>query len=238
MSRVLRLSLGSRISLFDGAGGEMEAEIVSLQDDQVKVKIVEIISSGIQNPTGETSTPLSIELALPLLKSGKLETVFRMASELGVRGFHLFTSEYTVPRPAPARLEKKYERWRRIILDSVRISGLRYLPCLSQVQPFEILLPRLTERSTVLLAHPGEDLANGQESQLMLPEVFSPGPGRAPGKFQVCLVTGPEGGFTSQEVKTARDCGVQICSLGDRILRAETAPVAATCVILTRFGEI
>jgi len=227
LSHVLRVRPGTIVHIFNGSGGEVEAVVMSAEKNGVFVRITKPADT-----TDRVMEPaLSVELALPLLKSDKLETVLRMATELGAAGFCLYHSNRSIPKPDPAGFEKKRTRWEKIILDSVRISGRRFLPPLHEPCFLERLLEQRAAAGPVILAWEGEGyphLTNLLSSLAPLSEEIK----------RLCLVTGPEGGFPREEVEQAENRGVYVCSLGPRILRAETAPIAALAAIMNYSGEM
>ena len=263
---VLRLSQGAPVLVFDAHSREMEGVVESLDPEGVAVRLtalssprslipgrsIEQESAGIPSAPGSApkSPRIRAALALPMLKSDKLETVLRMATEIGAGSFHLFASTRSVPRLDQTSLEKKIRRWQRIIQDAVRVSGSGAVPSISLYPSLDHLLSALIPHGPVILAY--EEKGFPLLSQLLpaIPLISSDSmtsleqggisETHAQESFQspLTLVTGPEGGFSPEEVEKAKRCGVYVCSLGVRILRAETAPIAALAVILSYGGEI
>jgi len=263
---VLRLSPAAPVLLFDAQGREMEGVVESLDPQGVTVRLTALSSpeslhpprlhesESAEIPSVPGSDPKSpwirAGLALPMLKSDKIETVLRMATEIGADSFHLFASARSVPRLDQATLEKKIKRWQRIIQDAVRVSGTRAVPPISVYPSLDHLLSALIPHGPVILAYEEKGFPLLSQLLFSIPlissdHVKSPSEAGLSGTqvqdgFQrrVTLVTGPEGGFTKEEVEMAKLRGVFVCSLGPRILRAETAPIAALCAILSCGGEI
>ena len=263
---VLRLSQAAQVLVFDAHSREMEGVVESLDPQGVTVRLTALSSprrlipgrsneqEGAGIPSARCSDPMfrriPVALALPMLKSDKLEIVLRMTTEIGACSFHLFASRRCVSRLVQTSLEKKIERWKRIIQDAVRVSGSGAVPPISLYPSLDHLLSALIPHGPVILAY--EEKGFPLLSQLLLTiPLISSDPvtsfqeGGLSGTqvedgFQrhITLVTGPEGGFTPEEVEKAKRCGVFVCSLGPRILRAETAPVAALAVIISYWGEI
>jgi 16S rRNA (uracil1498-N3)-methyltransferase len=184
------------------------------------------------------------------LKSDKLETVFRMGSQLGTGAFHLFLSKRCIPHPGDAGPAGKMKRWEKIILDSVRISGRSIVPCLKYYDSLENLFKAVCENRKILFAYekPGLPLLSDvlsamssgtfREESLSLHQEKERNQSRAFPFDGIILVTGPEGGFAREEADMAVRYGAGVCSLGEGILKAETAPVAALAVTLSFLRKI
>ncbi len=229
--RVLRLDCGTTVSLFNGRGKEVWGVVESANPTGATVRITQ--ASHFTELSRETKTP--VDLILPLLKAHKLEIALRMATEFGASGFWLFTSEHSVPIPQAPGIENKLRRWEYVILEAVRLSGRTILPRLSAPSPLGLLLPELAHTHIIIFAYEGENLKKLSD---ILSTLCSPSGTNQVEQERVCIVTGPEGGFTPGEVDMARRCGAYLCSLGRCILRAETAPIAALSVMLAHFGEV
>jgi len=222
VSNVLRLKAGNPLCVFNGYGSEFPALIESVTSNEVEIRI-----TGTENSINkELKEPLDI--ALPLLKSDKIETVIRMLTELGVSTVHLFNSQRCVSKVSSS-MDKKIKRWERIVLDATRVSGRSVIPEIRKLLSFKKLVESLITDYTLILCYE-------EEGSLMLTDLLKTLPDSK--DKRLCLITGPEGGFSTDEVKFARDMGVRICSMGSRILRAETAPVTALSVITAFMGEM
>lgn len=221
VAHVLRLGAGAPLFICDGMGREASGIIESMAEGRVSVRLGKVESAS---SFRETQIPIS--LACPLLKADKLETVLRMASELGVSAFTIFRSARCVSHPSESSIRNKLERWQRIIEDAVRLSRRTVMPLIRGVLSFEQLLSAMPADARIYMPYEGEGFP-------LLSQTFKPSKGG-----DVFIMTGPEGGFESSEVEMAKERGVHICSLGNRILRAETAPLAALSAILTLTGEM
>jgi 16S rRNA (uracil1498-N3)-methyltransferase len=257
---VLRLHRGDLVYLFNGLGSEVEGQVQSLHHNKVIVRVTKVLDDVSLNrdsyEKGATSMlpGVKISLALPLLKSDKLECIFRMATEMGAAGFYLFSSGRCVKKSEQkgrdssekhvsfdnkALNEKKYSRWKRIIIDSVRISEQLFVPFLCLPRSLDDLIPSLVSKGYVILAHTSPSLEDGKDIPLLSHLLSDPDYGFNPKSQQeIFLITGPEGGFETDEVNRALKYGIHLCSLGNRILRAETAPIVALSIILSLLGEI
>lgn len=207
--RVLRMTPGSQLTLFDGRGGEWLAELLDSTAKKAQVLPLKFIDTN--------RTPaLAVHLWLPLIKGERLDWALQKACEMGVASIQLYTSERTEVRLKAPRLDKKLGQWQQILIAACEQCGLNQLPKLHAPQALSQLWP--TACTTLkLIAHPGENpLDTG---------VFS--------DDEVTLVTGPEGGFSATELSQSRRQGFASFSLGERVLRAETAPVALLASLYT-----
>ncbi|MBN1901631.1 16S rRNA (uracil(1498)-N(3))-methyltransferase [Candidatus Sumerlaeota bacterium] len=265
LRNVLRIRKGTVIALFDGKGMEADAVVDSFSPDGVMVRLMRIISSSERYPhysdasaaprgnvpvKGESFESLNVNMALPFLKADKLETVFRMASQLGAAGFCVFPSLRCIPHPGNAGMMGKMKRWEKIILDSIRISRRSLVPRLQCFDSLENLLKTFSQDRKIFFAYemPGLPLLSHVLSGIMTslsPEIsrstpldMKDYPGQSIPFRGFLLVTGPEGGFLQEEADLAAHYGAALCSLGEGILKAETAPVAALSIILSFLGRI
>ena len=195
--RVLRLGPGDRVRVFDGRGGEAEAVIERLDEGGALLALGSQVA-----PAPETPWPVT--LAVALLKGDKLADVVRAATEFGVARVQLLHTTFTdVPDVGAAKLE----RWRRVAQEASKQSRRAVVP--------QVLAPvRLSElpiTSQGFVAHPGA-------RSLLTGLLDWSGP--------VTLVSGPEGGFAEEEIALLAARGYRAVTLGGRILRAETAPLA------------
>jgi 16S rRNA (uracil1498-N3)-methyltransferase len=216
---VLRLRPGARVVLLDGSGWEAVAELVDLHGDQVVARILE------RRPaTGEPRLHLTLYAAL--LKGQHLEWVLQKGTELGVSAFVPIVTQHTVVRDV-ARVGKKRARWERILREAAEQCRRACVPGLSDPLAFAAACRAAASD------HDRAFLPDVQEDEIGLADAIR---GAAPAR--AALLIGPEGGFDGAEVQLARDCGIQVVSLGPRTLRAETAACAAVTIVMDRWGEM
>ncbi len=217
---VLRLKAGDRVVLFDGAGQEYEALIAKILRGEVRLSIE-------RSRRCQVESPVRITLAQGFLKDKKMDTLIRQLTELGISRWIPFFGARSVPRPDAKRLVKRVARWQKIADEALKQCGRAQAPRIETAPDFSEML-RFADASTVKLifwvaeeaAFPENDPVAGTDHR----EVF--------------IVLGPEGGFTAGEIDLARQAGFQTVSLGPRILRAETATIAAGTLIQYRFGDL
>lgn len=226
---VLRLPEGESVEIFNGRGQSGVAVIDEIASRRAVLKISEVF------PENRGESRHSIILAFPFLKSDKVELVLSMATQMGASGFFFFDCRRSVPKISRQKFDKKKLRWEKILIDAVAVSGRSVLPEIKYTDSFQKCLDVLNENNCIFLFY---EAGEGRLlSHCFTDNINEPGNVREEGSG-MALVTGPEGGFDREEIAYAREQEVMICSLGKRILRAETAPVAAIASVLTLLGEI
>jgi 16S rRNA (uracil1498-N3)-methyltransferase len=214
---VLRLKPTDRIIVLDNSGWEFEVEIERISKEQVQGKVV-------NKKPGQGEPNIKITLFQALLKSDKFELVLQKGVELGVTAFVPFVSERCVIRKESAG---KIERWGKIIQEAAEQSERLVLPVLQPVMSFEEAC--LSAKKPALLLWEEEKSVSLKQTLQNPPFKNTTG---------LSLFVGPEGGFPASEKEFARQHGIAIASLGHRILRAETAGLAAISAILYEQGEM
>ena len=218
--KVLRLKPGARIQVTDGRGRLGEARVHRIERDHV---VVEILKRFTSRPAASRA----LVVAQALLKDRKMDGLIRALTELGMTTWMPFGSTRSVPQPDHRRLQARKERWARIAREAVKQCGRRHLP---EIRPVGGL-------GDVIHA------AQGFAHKIMFWEAAEALPIKPRGDLaaadsgSVILVVGPEGGFTDLEAETARRADFQLASLGPRILRAETATLAAVSLVQYLFGD-
>ncbi len=218
--RVLRLRPGAQLRVTDGRGQTAAARIQTIENDRVLVEILTPI-------TTRATYDRELAVAQAMLKDRKMDGVIRALTELGITTWIPFVSARSVAQPDHRRLEGRQARWTRIAREAVKQCGRQ--------RPPQILMARdLTE-----VVHSAESY----DHKIMFWEEAGALPSRPQGEAdptgqdRVLLIIGPEGGFTADEADTARRAGIQLFSLGPRILRAETAALAAVTLAQYLFGD-
>jgi 16S rRNA (uracil1498-N3)-methyltransferase len=220
LRRVLRLKPGDRITVFDDGGWEHEAIIRVLAADHGEV---EIISSA----QVERESPLELTLALGLTKGETMDFVVEKATELGVRVIAPFFSHYTVPKLDDKKVARRNERWRKIALNAAKQCGRTRIPDVLPLSGFRQLIQQPCFNALKLLFWE-------KESRVTLRQIYETHvDARA-----LVIVIGPEGGLSVEEANEAINHGFKTVRLGQRILRAETAAVAALAIVQSWWGDL
>ena len=217
-ARVLRLKSGEELLLCDGEGNECLCAVNEVSDSQVSLTVKERRESET-----EASVLVSVYIAFP--KADKLEHVIQKATELGAYEIIAFPSARCISKPDEKSLVKKVERWQKIAASAAEQSGRGRIPKVLTLPSYQAALQRAVQADKSLLFYENEratTLRMALES----------------GSYKtVALLTGPEGGLEEKEVQQALDAGLQVCTLGKRILRCETAPLCALSAVMYDAGE-
>jgi len=216
VARVLRSKIGDTITLFNGQGGEYLCHITHIGKKQVTVTINEFIDR-------QTESPLELYLIQGISRGEKMDYTIQKAVELGVKKIiPLFTERSTVKLDKERR-EKRLLHWQSIAIAACEQSGRNTIP--------DILLPESFEnRLSSLNVDVGFVLSPHTHSPLSAITIQH--------NQRVALLIGPEGGLTHQEIQDALLSKFHPLSLGPRILRTETAAVAAITALQCRFGDM
>lgn len=214
VARVLRLGVGAELILFDGRGGHYPAQIITVDKRHVEVKL------GQQHRTDNTS-PLRITLAQGISKGERMDFTIQKAVELGVQRIVPLDTERSVVRLKGERLERKHQHWQGIIISACEQSGRDVLPELLPSRDLNQWLGDEAEGVRLLL----DPYAERGISEL------TPG-------TEITLLIGPEGGLSEQERQAAQDAGYQGVRLGPRVLRTETAALAAVAILQSHWGDL
>lgn len=223
MRGVLRLKPGDEVFVFDGMGREYLCRIESLRRDSATLSIVE------EAEAASPESPLDLTLALALLKGEKFDLAVQKATELGVKRVVPVMTRLSDIRLRDERdAEKRTARWRRIALEAAKQSGRARLPVIEEPLAFDSLLEGTAQSSDKWCMMFSEREGRG----LSQSSASSEGP-----RSLVALV-GSEGGWTDEELESARAHDWQIITLGGRILRAETAAITITALLQHLFGDL
>ena len=214
---VLRLGPGDEFSATDGAGFEYRVRVEHLGRDRGRALVL-----GRTEPLRESTLDLVLAQALP--KGDRFSFVLEKAAELGVRGIRPVLSQRAVAAGSAGAAAAA--RWRRIIESAVAQSGRTRLPVVHPVCSFEemIVNPSPPELRLLLWEHAPEGLREVIDSR--------------PAPRSVLVAIGPEGSWSEQEVQRARQAGFVAVRFGPRILRTDTAGIAALAVIQSRWGDL
>jgi 16S rRNA (uracil1498-N3)-methyltransferase len=220
VARVLRLRPGATLSLFDGRGGEIEAEIVSVQRDQVQVALR-------SHQAIERESPLHISLLQSLARGERMDFIVQKATELGVAELLPIATEHSVVRLEQEAATRRREHWLQIAISACEQCGRNRIPAVHAVTDLSRASAHLGEGPRWILI-PQSELSLADAVRRAAPDAGS----------AIALLIGPEGGFSEAELDLARRLNFQPCHLGPRILRAETAPVAALTIVQALIGDL
>jgi 16S rRNA (uracil1498-N3)-methyltransferase len=218
ITRVLRLRSGDALTLFNGDGGEYSARVVEFRKDSVLVAVGELKQI-------DRESPLSVTLAQGVSRGERMDWIIQKVTELGASRIVPVFTERSVVRLDAKQAERKVQHWRGIVIAACEQSGRNRVPDLgSPIDVFEFL-GSVTPDSVRLLLSPSAD-SRIEDLQDVTPEAG------------ITLLIGPEGGLTEVEQESAVRAGFRPVRLGPRVLRTETAAIAALTLIQHRFGDL
>jgi 16S rRNA (uracil1498-N3)-methyltransferase len=215
-AQVLRLQPGDPLTLFDGRGGEWSARIDAMGKREVQAGVI-------AHHSIERELPFAVTIALAMPSAERMDFVVEKATELGVAALAPLVSERSVLRLTSERAEKRRAHWQAIAVSSCEQCGRNRVPTVQPVQPFAAWLAALPSRqaaNTRLLLGWRDAAPWAHAMERLTP--FDNG---------LTVLSGPEGGFTEGEEDLARRQGFAVLSMGPRVLRADTAPLAALAAI-------
>ncbi|MFN3785439.1 MAG: 16S rRNA (uracil(1498)-N(3))-methyltransferase [Thiothrix sp.] len=213
--QVLRLAVGEPLILFNGKGGEYRARLSAVSKRSASVQIEEF------NP-GASESPLAMTLVQAIIKPDKMDFALQKAVELGVMAIQPLITQHSVVRVAAEKTDKKMQHWQGVIIAACEQAGRTRLPHLHAPLTLTDYLAQANSGTRLILA-PGAFPRLQQ-----LPALVAP----------LAVLVGPEGGFTAPEVTQCLQAGVKAVSLGERILRAETASIAMLAILQQRYGDL
>ncbi|GIN85432.1 ribosomal RNA small subunit methyltransferase E [Heyndrickxia sporothermodurans] len=217
ISRVMRMKSDDEFYLVFSEGKAGIAKIVDITNEEVIAHIVKWDHAN-------NELPLKVSIASGLPKGDKLEYIIQKGTELGASQFVPFIADRSVVKWDSKKEKKKLERWKKIALEAAEQSHRKLIPEIYSPYPFKKLLELANLYDHKLVAFE-ESAKNGETSNFVKTlSKFKP-------NDSVIIVFGPEGGLTKEEVQQMEESGFQICGLGPRILRTETAPLYALSAI-------
>jgi 16S rRNA (uracil1498-N3)-methyltransferase len=217
VARVLRLTAGSPITLFNGDGVDYPAVIqaVGKRDVTVRVEAAQPV---------DNESPLPLTLAQGVARGEKMDLIVQKATELGVARIVPLLTERSEVKLDPARAEKRLAHWQAVVASACEQSGRARLPTVLPAVPLEHWLRELPQDGALRLALLPEGTRRASELR------FTPAGG--------LLVVGPEGGLGNRDTAALTEAGFEGLRLGPRILRTETAGLAALAALQALHGDV
>jgi 16S rRNA (uracil1498-N3)-methyltransferase len=219
VTRVLRLRVGGQLVLFDGSGGEYEGSIDKAHGGEVTVAIGE-------HHALERESPLALTLAQGVSRGERMDLVVQKATELGVTRIVPVLTERSVVRLSAQQSDRKVNHWRAITIAACEQCGRNRLP--------ELAAPVTLAQ---LLGTGGSGTAGGMRL-LLSPEGSATLAGLRRPIDAATVLIGPEGGFSDEEEQAAVAAGFTAVRLGPRVLRTETAAIAALTLLQRELGDL
>jgi len=213
--RVLRSKKGSDVILFNGDGHEYLAELLDENSKHCLLKIKQ--TAQINN-----ESPLNISLLQGISRSDRMDSCIQKSVELGVQSITPVICQRTTVNIKGERAEKKLNHWQQIVISACEQSGRCVIPEIKPAINFTQAIQSIKSCQKLIL----DPESNNSMGSLTRPEK------------DICILIGPEGGFTQEEIKLATDCGFTPVSLGPRILRTETAGPACIAITQSLWGDL
>jgi 16S rRNA (uracil1498-N3)-methyltransferase len=217
IGRVLRLKPGDGFTIFDGTGGEYPATVAAVGKTQVQISI-----AALNNRSAES--PLSIHLLQGISRGERMDFVVQKATELGVSRITPVLTEFSVVKLEPKRAKKRAQHWSNVVISACEQCGRNSLPVIDAPQPLRNWF--------------GENLASENGRILLRPDAELPLGSVTKPEGAFTLLVGPEGGFSDAEYEQAEIAGFKAVGFGPRILRTETAAIAAIAVLQSLHGDL
>ena len=214
----LRMAVGDRLGVAGRDSRCGEAEIVRITPESVTLALKQISDS--------TEPPVDVWLAQALPKGDKMDQIVQKSVELGIRGIYPLWTQHCVVRYDQVKQAEKQRRWQKISQEAAEQCGRGIVPAVESFSTLSELFDRVPEGIRILLLFEGK----GREGlRSILANDFC---------TSWLLAVGPEGGFSEAEVDFCRSRGARFAGLGPRVLRTETASLAALAAILYECGDL
>ncbi|HEX4798401.1 MAG TPA: 16S rRNA (uracil(1498)-N(3))-methyltransferase [Burkholderiales bacterium] len=211
---VLRLRCGDAVTVFNGEGGEFAAELTRVSRDDARAGVI-------SRRTVERESPLAIALAQCVSSRDRMDVTLQKSTELGVSRIVPIASERSVVKLSSDRADRRVAHWRNIVVAACEQCGRNRVPEIAAIVDFATFLGGVRSEGTRLLLAPDADL-----------DLRHMEPPRA-----VTLLVGPEGGLAPEERQGAETSGFVPVRFGPRVLRTETAPLAAIAAMQALWGD-
>ncbi|MBR6208128.1 MAG: 16S rRNA (uracil(1498)-N(3))-methyltransferase [Oscillospiraceae bacterium] len=217
--RVLRLRVGDRLVICDGKGKDFHCSIKNLAPKEVEAEVFEVVPCK-----GEPSVKALILCGLP--KGDKAEYIIQKCTEAGASEIWFFQSHRCVAK-LHGDADKKVSRWQRIAEEAAKQSGRGIIPTIGYLPDIAEAFNKAKETDLPLFLYETGERKSLKETIESAQELRS-----------AAILTGPEGGFEPFEAELAAMMGLPLCSMGPRIFRCETAPVAALSALMYATGNM
>jgi 16S rRNA (uracil1498-N3)-methyltransferase len=218
LSSALRMKVGQEIILFNGQGGEYAAELTEISKNRVSVKVVEYRDI-------DRESALKVHLAIGVSRGERMDLIVQKATELGATEITPLFTERTEVKLTGERLEKKIRHWQQIAISACEQCQRNRVPVINRPASLDqwLHLPEKKAGDSLKLV-----LHHRTEKRLSEHQAVT----------NICLLVGPEGGLGEREIEAAIANGFQPLALGPRVLRTETAPLAAISIMQSLWGDM
>lgn len=222
IAKVLRMKVGDELTVCDTKGRDYDCMIEEIRAGEVRLKVLSVAPSQ-----SEPDVRAHLYQAMP--KADKMETIIQKAVELGAASITPVMTRRCVSRPDAKSMDKKLVRYNRIALEAAKQCGRGVVPPVLPLLELPQALEQMQRTGCPILFY---ENATAPAKQVIAKA-------RESGKeLEIAVLIGAEGGFDEDEVALAREHGCHILSLGKRILRCETAPLAALTILMYETGNM
>lgn len=217
IGKVLRLRTGDRISVFSADSGEFDATVQTTGQSSATIRTGKRLETA-------TESPLKVHLVQGISRGERMDFVVQKATELGVKRISPVLTQHGVVKLVESRTEKRRAHWQKVAESACEQSGRVRPPLIDAPMRLNEWLGQKTADSDVdIILRPGAATA--------LTSIAAP-------RSKICMLIGPEGGFSEAEYGDAEIAGFMAVSLGPRVLRTETAAIAALAVVQSLWGDL
>ena len=217
-AKVLRLKNGDEVIVCDAEGTDYRCTVSDVASGQISLVVHAVVPS-------ESEAKIACSVYMAFAKADKFEHVIQKATELGATELVCFPSSRCVSKPDEKSLAKKLDRWQKIAASAAEQSRRGRIPMVVAVSSYAEALKRAAEADLAVCFYENEE--NLTFRAVIEEKSFT----------TAAILTGPEGGFSDEEIQQAAAAGLKICTLGSRILRCETAPLCALSALMYASGE-
>ncbi len=211
IAKSLRMREGEPLSLGDAQGLDYTCRIMTVTPERVELEVL-------YKQPSESEPAVEVSLYQSLPKGDKFEWILQKAVELGVKSIHPVLTQRSIVRPDRAAGIKKQQRWQKLAGEAAKQSHRGIIPVVHPILPLPKALAAMEKDVFLLLFYEG----GGAHLKALLPRAGN----------KIAIFIGPEGGFHPEEVTLLMERGAESATLGKRILRTETAPIAALSIIM------
>lgn len=222
IAKVLRMKVGDELTVCDTKGRDYDCMIEEIGAGEVRLKVLSVAPS-------QSEPDVQVHLYQAMPKADKMETIIQKAVELGAASITPVMTRRCVSRPDAKSMDKKLVRYNRIALEAAKQCGRGVVPPVLPLLELPQALEQMQRTGCPILFY---ENATAPAKQVIAKARES---GKEP---EIAVLIGAEGGFDEDEVALAREHGCHILSLGKRILRCETAPLAALTILMYETGNM
>ena len=214
VTAALRMTAGQQLILFNGLGGEFSAELVTAKKNKASVMVTAFSDC-------ERESALQLHLGIGISRGERMDWVVQKSTELGVNSVTPLSTKHTGVKLAGDRADKKIHHWQKIAISACEQCGRNRTPVIHPLETLDNWLASTLAECRYVLHHRADIDAERREPPA-----------------SIALLIGPEGGLDDSEIFAAEQAGYSSLGLGPRVLRTETAPLAAIAILQGRWGDM